>query len=176
MTEAALNPKLNREAMTRIMFETFNVPCLYVSSQEVCALYASGRTTGLILDSGDGVTHAVPIFEGFQVPSATLKMTMAGRDLSTYLRELLREKVTNTQMELDIVKDIKETCCYVVTDFDSAIKEASESSACEKEYQLPDGRKIILGTERFKCPETLFEPSIARIELDGVQNFCFNAV
>lgn len=65
LTEAALNPKQNREALTRIMFELFNVPCLYVSSQEVCALYASGRTTGLILDSGDGVTHAVPIFEGF---------------------------------------------------------------------------------------------------------------
>lgn len=65
LTEASLNPKQNREAMTKIMFELFNVPCLYVSSQEVCALYASGRTTGLILDSGDGVTHAVPIFEGF---------------------------------------------------------------------------------------------------------------
>lgn len=65
MTEAALNPKQNREALTKIMFEVFNVPCLYVSSQEVCALYASGRTTGLILDSGDGITHAVPIFEGF---------------------------------------------------------------------------------------------------------------
>ena len=71
---------------------------------------------------------------------------------------------------------MKETCCYVVNDFDQAIKEAAESSACEKEYQLPDGRKIVLGNERFKCPEALFEPSHARYELDGVQNFCFNAV
>lgn len=87
--------------MTKIMFESFNIPCLYVSSQEVCALYASGRTTGLILDSGDGVTHAVPIFEGFAVPFATYKMGMAGRDISEYLKSLLREKGLNFNNPID---------------------------------------------------------------------------
>lgn len=71
MTEGALTPKQNREQMTKIMFERFNVPCLYTSSQEVCALYASGKTSGMVLDSGDGVTHAAPIFEGYQIPYAT---------------------------------------------------------------------------------------------------------
>jgi actin-related protein len=65
MTEGALTPKQNREALAKMMFERFNVPCLYVSSQEVCTLYASGKTTGMVLDSGDGSTHAVPIFEGY---------------------------------------------------------------------------------------------------------------
>ncbi len=98
------------------MFELFNVPCLYVSSQEVCSLYASGRTTGLILDSGDGVTTAVPIFEGFTVPFATQKMGMAGRDISDYLKTLLKEKgiFLNTPTDLEVLRDIKETMCYVV--------------------------------------------------------------
>lgn len=57
------------------------------------------------------------------------------------------------------MRDMKETMCYVVTDFDQAVKEASESTACEKTYELPDGRKVTLGAERFKCAEAIFEPT-----------------
>jgi actin beta/gamma 1 len=92
MTEAPLNPKQNRERMTQIMFEAFNVPCLYVSVQGVLALYSSGRTSGLVVDSGEGVTHALPIYEGYAVPHAIQKMNLAGRHLSDNLKHLLIRK------------------------------------------------------------------------------------
>ena len=74
------------------MFETFNTPAFYVSIQAVLSLYASGRTTGCVLDSGDGVTHTVPIFDGYALPHSILRMNLAGRDLTNYLQMLIVEK------------------------------------------------------------------------------------
>ena len=158
LTEAPLNPKQNREKMTKMMFETFNVPCLYVSQQSVCSLYASGKTTGIVLDSGEGITHTVPIFEGFAIPAAIQRIPLSGKDVTEYLRELLKERglALTTPAELEIVRDIKEKICYVVGDYEKAMQEAEESHSCEKNYDLPDGRKILIGNEKFRCAEIYF--------------------
>nr|XP_048681027.1 actin-like isoform X3 [Caretta caretta] len=91
LTEAPLNPLRNREKMTEIMFEGFKVPAMYVAVQATLALYASARTTGIVMDSGDGVTHTVPVYEGYCLPHAVSRLDIAGRDITEYFMRLLLE-------------------------------------------------------------------------------------
>lgn len=118
LTEAPINPRANREQAAQIFFETFNVPALYLSIQAVLALYASGRTTGIVLDSGDGVSHAVPVYSGFAIPSAIQRIDIAGRDVTEYLQLLLRKSgvILQTSAEKEIVREIKERQCYLAVD------------------------------------------------------------
>lgn len=128
--------------------------------QAVCALYASGRSTGVVLDSGHGVSHTVPIYEGFAIPHAIERMLMGGNDITNYLQALLNKKDYDfhTPKEMDTVTDIKERMCYVVGDYDQATRDSKAQQNVEKEYYLPDGSAVMVGTERFQCAETLFRP------------------
>ena len=165
LTEPPLNPKLNREKMIEIMFETFNCPATFIVIQSVLSLYAAGRTTGLVLDSGDDVTHIVPVYEGYPIPHAVESVGLAGRDVTDSLMRQLNSRgyPFYTAAEREIVRSVKEKMLYVKTDnWNEEIADNNET------YELPDGQKLNLGKERFNCPEILFNPSLLRSELDGM--------
>jgi actin-related protein len=178
LTEAPQNPKANREKMTQIMFETFNTQGIYISIQAVLSLYSAGKTTGIVMDAGDGVSHFVPIYEGYSFPHAVGRINLAGRDLTKYLQSILSERGLHltTSAEQEIVRDIKEKLTYVSLDFAKDLKDSEKTSACETKYEMPDGSEITVGSERFRCPEILFNPKMSGKEMMGIHEMTYDSI
>ncbi|XP_003228823.1 actin, clone 302 [Anolis carolinensis] len=169
LTEALLNYKAKREKMTQIMFETFNTPAMYVAIQAVLSLYASSRTTGLVLNIRNDYGEIVPIHDGRVLQRSLIRFFMCGQDLTDYLLKILTERGYSftTPARREVVRDIKEKLCYVALDFEQEMATAASSSSLEKSYEMPDGKVITIGKERFQCPEALFQPCLMGQESGG---------
>merc|ERR1712070_630370 len=167
LTEAPMNPKGNREKMTQIMFETFNSPAMYVGIQAVLSLYSSGRTTGVVVDCGDGVSHTVPIYEGYSMPHAIQRINLAGRDLTDYICKILTESKINlhTSAERMSAMKIKEELCYVSMNFE---EEVDNFAGKEKQFELPDMSIVTVHNQIIRCPELMFKPSLDGKEMMGL--------
>lgn len=152
------------------MFNTFRVPGLYIAIQAVLSLYSAGRFTGCVCDSGDGVTHLVPIYDGYSLPHSIKRMDLAGRDLTQYMAKILQDSgyTYTTSAELEIVKNIKEKLCYVALDYKDEMSKSQNGQVKEAEYEMPDGQVIKVGNQRFRCPEVLFDPSMIGREFGGI--------
>ena len=180
LTEPPLNPLVNREKAAEVLFETFSVPGLFLSMQAVLSLYASASTTGLVLDCGDGVTHCVPIYDGFSLSHAVCRMDLAGRDVTEQLVSQLRMAgwVFETSAEMEVVKGIKEKVCYVAARTGKGLEAASSnySSLSTTPYFLPDGRSLTTGAGGHEAPEILFSPDTIGLELGGMQTCLVRAI
>ncbi|KAH7890967.1 actin actin-like protein [Phlebopus sp. FC_14] len=202
LTEPPMNPKANRQRMVQVMFEEYGFEGVYVAIQAVLTLYAQGLTTGVVVDSGDGVTHIVPVYEGFALPHLTRRLDIAGRDVTRYLIKLLlmRGYAFNRTADFETVREIKEKLCYVSYDLDLDQRLSEETTVLVESYtvaccpifllvsflknscschtisQLPDGRTIKVGSERFEAPECMFQPHLVDVDQPGVAEMLFETI
>mmetsp|Transcript_67780 Transcript_67780/g.185868 ORF Transcript_67780/g.185868 Transcript_67780/m.185868 type:complete len:390 (-) Transcript_67780:390-1559(-) len=178
LTEAANNPKQNRKKLVETMFETFNFQGVQCSIQAVLTLYAEGLLTGVVVDSGDGVTHVVPVVEGTCEPRHIQRLDVAGRHLTEYLIKLLLQRgyTFNRTADFEVVREIKEKVCYVGYDLQLEKKLALETTTVMEKYTLPDGRVINVGAERFEASEALFNPSLIGCEQKGLAEMLFDVI
>ncbi|EDQ86682.1 uncharacterized protein MONBRDRAFT_35254 [Monosiga brevicollis MX1] len=178
LTEPPMNPARNRERMITEMFETFEFEGVYIAVQAVLTLYAQGLMTGVVIDSGDGVTHIIPVYEGFALPHLTRRLNVAGRDITRYLIKLLllRGYAFNQSADFETIRMMKEKLCYVAYDVDMEQKLANETTVLVESYTLPDGRVIKVGGERFEAPEALFQPHLIGLEDAGVAEMLFDCI
>jgi actin-related protein 2 len=140
--------------------------------------FSLGLLTGVVVDSGDGVTHIVPVYDGFALPHLTKRLDVAGRDVTKYLIKLLqlRGYYFNRTADFETVRQIKEKWCYVGFDMQLERKLALETTILVEPYELPDGRVIRVGAERFQAPEALFEPGLIDVDSVGVADQLFNTI
>ncbi|XP_041473522.1 actin, cytoplasmic-like [Lytechinus variegatus] len=169
LTEYPLCPKANREIKAQVMFEKFDVPSLYLASQPELSLRSVGLDTGMVFETSEGVCNAVPVINGKTDLSATIRVELGGRDLTDYMMKILTESGYSftTTDEREIVRDVKEKLCYIAQDFNDEMQNTAPS-VLEKTYELPDGQIMTIGTERIRCPETLFQPSFIGMEGPGI--------
>lgn len=178
LTEPPMNPKKNREKMIEMIFEKYGFQGAYIAIQAVLTLYAQGLLTGVVIDSGDGVTHIVPVYEGYSLPHLTKRIDIAGRDITRYLIKLLllRGYAFNRTADFDTVRQIKEKLCYVGYDLGLEKQLALETTVLVENFVLPDGRVIKVGAERFEAPEALFQPHVIDVEGGGVAQELFACI
>ncbi|EAY22239.1 Actin family protein [Trichomonas vaginalis G3] len=177
MTESPQNTKIMREKVTQIMMETFKVPAYYTAYPGVLSLYANGMASGCVIDAGETITQILPVYQCFGMTHITGKVEVGGRSLNAYLKKLLNDHdiTLPQQNEREIVRDIKEQLCYVATDFNNEVHNVDHESDSSI-FTLPDGKQIVLGTQRFFCPELFFKPKSYGISSSSLTQSIFDVI
>lgn len=178
ITEAPQNPNENRRKIYEIFFETFNFPAVQMAPQALLVLYAQGLVTGVVVDSGDGVTHIMPIFENYLLDHLVSRMNIAGRDITEQMVKLLtlRGYTFHRSSDFDVVREIKEKLCFVSANINVDRRIANETTTYVVPYVLNDGRIVKVSGERFEAPEVLFQPELLGYEGVGVHRLLFDTI
>uniref|UniRef100_A0A7E4V5I4 Actin-related protein 2 n=1 Tax=Panagrellus redivivus TaxID=6233 RepID=A0A7E4V5I4_PANRE len=178
LTEAPLNPRQNREKLFECMFEEYGFHSVYVAIQAVLTLYAQGLLTGVVVDSGDGVTHFCPVYEGFAMNHLIKRLDIAGRNITQRLIKLLfnRGYAFNQSADFQTVQKIKEKLCYVAYDIDSETELANSTTTLLTHFRVDDRTVVKLEGERFLAPEALFQPNLVGMEVPGISEMLFNVI
>ena len=178
ITEAPLNPIENRQKIFEVFLEQFNFPAVQMAPQALLVLYAQGLVTGVVVDSGDGVTHIMPIYENYLLPHLIGRMDIAGRDITEHMVKLLtlRGYTFHKSSDFDVVREIKEKMCFVSADIKLDRRIANETTTYVVPYTLNDGRVIKVSGERFEAPEVLFQPELLGHEGFGIHQLLYDTI
>lgn len=178
LTEPPMNPKENKQMLVENMLEKYEFDSVKVSIQAMLVLYAQGLLTGVVVDSGDGVSHVVPVWDGVCPPHLIKRLDVAGRHVTKYLVKLLQARGYNfnRSADFDTVQQIKEKLCYCGYDLAVERQLALDTTTLIQEYTLPDGRIIKLDRERYEAPEVLFNPGLLDLEQGGIHEQLFNMI
>ena len=172
ITEPILNPYNHRKQIASVLFDTLGVPALFFGSQPILSLYATSFRSGIILETGDGITQCCAVYEGFSIPQSFIRYDFGGKNVTEFLQTQLRRSGYNfnTTSEFEIVKKIKETMCYaLLSNVGGDDKKIGETG--QTQYNLPDGNIVLLKDEKVLGPEILFNPSMI-----GLENMCKNFI
>ena len=178
LTEAPSNPTANKQKMGEILFEKIGVGWFNIEPQAKLTLFCEGQETGVVLDSGDGVTHVIPVAHSYLLHHQIKRLDIAGRHITEYLIRLLQIKgyAFNSTADFEIVRELKEKYCFVSCNIESDRKLDAETTFYNSYTKLPDGRKIRISNEKFEAPEILFQPHLIQNELPGVHEMLYNAI
>jgi actin-related protein len=168
MLTAPISLKNQREKFTQILFETFDSPAGYLADQSLLFMYGSGRTEGLAVSSGHGITSAVPIVGGYPVEKAIFSLPIGGKDLNEHFMKIMPKQ---QELPIELFSTMKEKICYIAEDFNKEMSKDVTNS-----FELPDGSTLEVGKERFLCPEILFCPQDYGIESAGIHENAFLSV
>ena len=178
ITEAPNNPDKNKEKMAQILFEKIGIGFFNIEPQAKMTLYCEGGESGVVLDSGDGVTHVIPIAKNYLLQHQIKRLDIAGRHITNYLTRLMQIKgyAFNSTADFEIVRELKEKYCFVSCDIKSDRKLDQETTYYNTYTKLPDGRKIRISCEKFEAPEILFQPHLVQNEMKGVHEMLYNCI
>jgi len=160
LTDTPLNDKENREKMAEILFEKFKVASMTIMNNAVLSLFSCGLTRGIVVESGEGVTNTVPVFEGYALPHAIQSMKVAGQDITQTLFEELRAcDILISEQQMEVVQAIKEKMCSVALDYNKSLQSPDPLSDEARSFVLPDKRVIkVPHKARFNATEIMFKP------------------